>query len=277
MRFLYKEWETFCRELDKKNIHSITAEKVFEGNNDVYLVLKHDVETKPQKALRMAQIEARYSHYGTYYFQAYLLNKKNEKIIKSISDLGHEVSYHYDVLDACKGNIDKAIIEFERNKNIFEKYGYPIKTVCQHGNPIVKRTGYTSNRDFFRNEKVQQKYSGMADIMVNFKQKASTEYDYISDAGMGFKWIFDPINNDVTPSDNKNVAIGNLDNIIKFMEENKRSVFISIHPHRWTKNAFGAAMKNFCFKTIRYVAKILCRIPFMKKLMEKYYYLAKKL
>ncbi len=39
-----------------------------------YVVLKHDVETNVPKAYRLAAIEKKYGHRGSYYVQAYLLH-----------------------------------------------------------------------------------------------------------------------------------------------------------------------------------------------------------
>jgi len=65
--------------------------------------------------------------------------------------MGHEISYHYDVLDSSHGDMEKAIDEFENNKQRFEELGFALKTVCQHGNPVVERVGYTSR--FFSHQK----------------------------------------------------------------------------------------------------------------------------
>lgn len=61
--------------------------------------MKHDVETNPIKALKLAFIENKYSLVGTYYIQANLLNSdKNVAVLKRIQKLGHEVTYHHDVM-----------------------------------------------------------------------------------------------------------------------------------------------------------------------------------
>ena len=158
---------------------------------------------------------------------------------------------------------------------VFKKCGFSPKTLCQHGNPVVQRVGYTSNRDFFRNEKIRAIYPTLSDIMVNFKEVAAVDYTYFSDAGRKFKLIFDPINNDVINSDDKNLPFDDVYALYPYIEDG--NCIISMHPHRWTKSAFVYVAKTFVFKAIRFVAKILIKIPFLEKLFSKYYYLAKKL
>ena len=207
MMFVYKAWSSFCAELQRRGVHSISAREIADGGNTVpYIVLKHDVETNVAKALELAKIEHCCGHRGSYYVQAYLLeDAKNVAMLKEIQALGHEVSYHYDVMDSCKGDISRAMYEFEKNLRRFEECGFDVRTLCQHGNPVVERVGYHSNRDFFRSLKVQEKYPMLSDIMVDFKEKAKTEYLYFSDAGRAFNLIHDPINNDVVKSDDKNI------------------------------------------------------------------------
>ena len=277
MIFVYKVWENFCKSLSDCGFYSITARDVLEGKGkDKYFILKHDVETNVARALEIAKIEAKFGHHGSYYVQAYLLeNKENVNMLKEIQGLGHEVSYHFDVMDSTKGNLDLAIEEFEKNKALFENNGFVLSTLCQHGNPVVERVGYTSNRDFFRSERVQVLYPSLCDIMVDFKDKANTDYIYFSDAGRRFNIIFDPINNDVIKSDDKNIPINTMEEIIDYVK--KQNCIISIHPHRWEKNAASYLIKQWIFKIVKATAKVLMKVPFIKKIMSKYYYLAKKI
>lgn len=277
MNFVYKKWDAFCASLAQKGYVSISAKDVAQ-NGTKYFVLKHDVETNVKRAYKMAEIEHKYGHQGTYYVQAYLLeDKENIALLQRMRGMGHEISYHYDVMDSCHGNIDAAIQEFEKNKALFEKNGFKIITVCQHGNPVVERVGYTSNRDFFRNSKVQKLYPNIADIMVDFKEKAHTEYLYFSDAGRKFNFIYDPINNDIVNSDDKNVSFETLQEMWAYIEKSGQSCIISTHPHRWTSSETLYVCKAGAFKCAKSLAKCCMKIPFLKKFMSKYYYLAKKI
>lgn len=271
----YKKWEAFCVRLQQNGFSSIPACQV-RPDTGHYLVLKHDVETNVSSAYRMAKIEQKYGHHGSFYVQAYLLeNAENVELLKQMQQMGHEISYHYDVMDSCKGNLDQAVAEFEKNRKLFEENGFSLMTVCQHGNPVIERVGYTSNRDFFRSETVRLRYPELVDIMVNYPQRYGTEYLYFSDAGRIFKRIFDPINNDVVNSDDKNVSYEGLDALLIALSREKGNI-ISTHPHRWTGSVVKYVVKSAVFKTVKAIAKLLLKIPFMKKIMGRFYYLAKK-
>ncbi len=275
MVFKYKKWDEFCKELSDAGMTGIPACAV-KQTSDKYIVLKHDVETDVPRAYKIAEIEHKYGHKGSYYVQAYLLHdKRNIELLQGIQAMGHEVSYHYDVMDSNKGDIEKAIIEFDENKKVFEENGFHLITVCQHGNPVVERIGYTSNRDFFRNDKVQELYREIADIMVDYKTKFKTDYTYYSDAGRQFSSIFDPINNDRIKSDDKNIKYPDLKALYKAIADGNNAI-ISTHTHRWCGSSAEYMLKNGAFRVVKGIAKALLHIPGMRKVMGRYYYLAKK-
>lgn len=278
MIFVYKKWDDFCKKLANKNLYSITAKNYINTDSkNRSFVLKHDVETSPANALKMAKIEHKYGHKGSYYVQAYLLEKKeNISILKEIQNLGHEVTYHHDVMDSNKGNIEKAKSEFQKNVDLFTQNGFEVVTVCQHGNPVVERVGYNSNRDFFRNGEVCNLYPGIFDIMVNYHLH-TPKYKYYSDAGRKFKYIFDPVNNDIKNSDDKNISYKNLDELFKVLMNSDMNFIISTHPHRWMASKIKYVFKDVTFRVIKFIAKILMRVPVFKKIMSRYYYLAKKI
>jgi len=276
--FIYKYWSTFCKDLNDCGINSVTAVSLRENESgEPYLILKHDVETNPSKALRLAKIENKYYHKGTYYIQAYLLkSKRNIEILKQIQHLGHEVSYHHDVLDSCHGNFEDAKIEFESNVKLFEENGFNVITVCQHGNPVVERDGYTSNRDFFRRPSIADSFSNISDIMVNFSQHIHSDFGYISDSGYGWKQICDPENNDRNNSSDDDIDLGDLNGVLNYIESNQNTI-VSTHPHRWQSNVVAAKLHDVIFRVIKIVARALVQISFFKRIMNRFYYLAKKI
>ena len=197
--------------------------------------------------------------------------------MNKIQKMGHEVSYHYDVLDNNRGDIERAKDEFKKNVVLFGQNGFETVTVCQHGNPIIERNGYTSNRDFFRNNDIRKAFPKIYDIMVNFQEGSKTQFAYFSDAGRHFQKIFDPLFNDIVKSDDKNIKYKNLNEILDADIIGRENSIISIHPHRWERFVIIYILRAMIFKFIRFVAKILMKIPFFKKIMSKYFYLAKKI
>ncbi len=279
MIFVVKNWKKICTNLaDAGRVSVPLKERLEEKGSEGFLTLKHDVETNVPKAHRLAKIETELGHRGSYYVQAYLLEKEeNVKLLQEMQDMGHEITYHHDVMDSNKGNLEDALAEFEEKVKLFQDKGFSVISVCQHGNPVVERVGYTSNRDFFRSDSVQERFSYMADIMVDFPRKAQVTYDYYSDAGRKFKLIFDPINNDVVDSEDKNVAFDDGTQLTEQIIKSGNSAIISIHPHRWESNGFVAIGKEYLFKGIKKVVKLLIKIPIVKKIAGRYYYLAKKI
>lgn len=240
----------------------------------VFLMLKHDVETNVGRALKIAKIESKYGLSSIFYVQAYLLNKKkNIRYLKKIKDLHHVVSYHHDVMDSNKGDIQKALLEFESNVEKFNNNGFVFKSVCQHGNPFLDRNGYHSNRDFFRSAIVTNKYPQMIDIMVNFPEKVTRDYLYISDAGRSWNVVDKPTENDILNTCDKPIP-----NIEVFLKENSNtnSVIISTHPHRYSLNVVFGFFHLLVFKIIRAIVKLMIKIPFFKRIIKKHYGVAKK-
>lgn len=279
MIFVFKKWESFCKELAQKNMRSVCASDVAEGRaGGRYIILKHDVETNVSRAYEMAKIEHHYGHRGSYYVQAYLMDDgKNILLLQDMQKMGHEISYHYDVMDACRGNLDNAIQTYEENAALFEQNGFHLRTVCQHGNPVIERKGYTSNRDFFRSDKVQALFPQVSDVMVDFARKARTRFLYFSDAGRRFQLIHDPMNNDIINSDDKNILFQDLNALSRYLDGAEESAIISTHPHRWMRSPVSYMARNMAFRAARLAAKLLLHVPGAKKIMSRYYYLAKKL
>ena len=67
-----------------------------QKNNNKLVVLRHDIDRRPENALRMAELEHESGIQSTYYFRVPYTFKPD--IIGKIHDLGHEIGHHYGVL-----------------------------------------------------------------------------------------------------------------------------------------------------------------------------------
>ena len=110
------------------------------------IILRHDVDKLPSNSLKFAKIQYDLDISGVYYFRA-VSQSWNEKIIREISELGHEVGYHYENMDTCKGNIDKAWDDFRFHLDNLREL-VEVKTICMHGSPLSK----------FDNKEIWQKF-----------------------------------------------------------------------------------------------------------------------
>jgi len=88
----------------------LTYEQYCADNNlpERFVILRHDVDRKAGKALKIARLENTLSIKGSYYFR--IVRKSNKpEIIKRIVKLGHEIGYHYEDLAMANGNYNTAI------------------------------------------------------------------------------------------------------------------------------------------------------------------------
>jgi len=61
-----------------------------------FVILRHDVDARPQNSLRLARLEHTLGIRGTYYFR--IPHTFQPSIIQEIASLGHEIGYHYETL-----------------------------------------------------------------------------------------------------------------------------------------------------------------------------------
>ena len=106
-----------------------------------FVILRHDIDKRPENLRPFAHLEHSLGAQGTFYFRA----SAYPDIIRVPVLLGHEIGYHYEDLDVCKGDVQKAYAQFQTNLNYFRRF-YPVETVCMHGSPTSKY----DNRDLWK-------------------------------------------------------------------------------------------------------------------------------
>jgi hypothetical protein len=100
------------------------------------IILRHDVDARKMSSLNCARLEKELGITGSYYFRM-MPKSFQTNVIKEISDLGHEIGYHYEELCNVHGNYDLAIKLFEENLEKLRQI-VPIETICMHGTPLSK-------------------------------------------------------------------------------------------------------------------------------------------
>jgi hypothetical protein len=212
-----------------------------------YIVLRHDVDRSLKYALAMAKLEHEYGIVSTYYFR--YPNTFNRKVIKQIHSLGHEIGYHYEVLDKARGDSRKAIAIFQKELEIFRKF-FPIKTVCMHGNPLTRWDGRNlwSLYDFRDFGLLGEAFLSCSDISV-----------YLTDTGRN--WNGNHNFKDRLKAENENRNFKSTLDVIRYLNNEKvNSIYLNCHPERWGPGLLGwfkAFLRDHLFNFGKKVLKLL--------------------
>jgi hypothetical protein len=191
------------------------------------LVMRHDVDHYPGRALRMAILEQSQGIKSTYYFRKPSFSQPN--IIKAIADMGHEIGYHYEALDEAKGNYELAINLFKLRLEQLRKIA-KVETICMHGNPLTKWL----NRDLWN------KYDFRELGLIGEAYLSLKDIHYLSDTGR--KWDMSRKFKDFLPfglsSQDLNVRnIVTTDDLIKLIQSGRfQRICLTVHPERWSHN-----------------------------------------
>lgn len=255
MVFSYKNFRELCKILS-----------AHEGK----IILKHDVEVSSQSVLRIASIEREFGLKSIFFYQ-FDVFKNNIDEAKKLISMGHEIGYHYDVLDNNSGDFTKATEEFYKNLEFFNKCGFSISWVCPHGNPTKTRLGWNSNKDFFRSADVRQRFSMLKDIVVDFDM-LYPNFKYISDAGYKFKEIGEISHNDVLNVNDIPIA----DLACYLQSDPAKSIVISTHPHRWLNFKIHFFFKYYLFNFLRWLYRATGRVPFFSTIYNRFFRLARR-
>jgi hypothetical protein len=136
MDFTLTRYRQLLKTLQKQGYLFQTFEEIIQKQNPRAVVLRHDVDKRPQNSLSFAKIQAEIGIKGSYYFRT-VPESWDESVIEEIASLGHEVGYHYENMDICRGDIDKAWDDFRHNLDRLRKL-VTVNTICMHGSPRSK-------------------------------------------------------------------------------------------------------------------------------------------
>jgi hypothetical protein len=161
--FTLSSYSSFLETLSKQGFSFQSFTEFLESPEQKVIILRHDVDLLPANSLLFAKLEAEKGIKGTYYFRI-VPESFDEKIIKEIYELGHEVGYHYEDVSMAaqwykgikaqrqktgKGNrtndtrpteedlVKIAIESFKENLEKLRKI-VPVQTICMHGSPMSR-------------------------------------------------------------------------------------------------------------------------------------------
>ena len=241
--------------LQAKGYRLISYAEYLKGQRDnvqgtKYVILRHDVDAKPQNSLRTAQIEHSLGAKATYYFR--VGKESNEpQVIKAIAQLGHEIGYHYEDISLCNGDVDKAWSHFQTWLDYFRQY-YAVETICMHGAPTSKWDG----KDLWK----KYDYRSLGIIGEPYMDTDFSDVFYLTDTGRcwdGYKVsVRDKIPQYQDEWTAKGLVWHTTPELIRAIEADQlpAHVMITTHPQRWTNNT-GEWWKEAVLQTAKNIVK----------------------
>lgn len=191
------------------------------------VVLRHDVDRKPENALDIARIEASRDVYSTFYFRTIEKTFK-PSLIREIESLGHEIGYHYEDMDRTDGDVRAARASFAREIGRLRLHA-DVDTVCMHGNPL---TSY-DNRDLWSDAEAElfdaYDLAGEAYLSVDF-----ADLIYFSDTGRVWRDGSLKVKDYTVGPDAKSVQVDGTADLIEHVRTGETERFYLLtHPNRW--------------------------------------------
>ena len=235
--FTIKNYESLIKALLLQNYQFLTLEE-YSNHNDLnirIIVMRHDVDSWPSNALKMARIEHEMRVKATYYFRMHR-QSYNEKIIQEIAALGHEIGYHYEDLANTNGNYEKAFEEFKVNLEKLRKL-YLVKTISMHGRPLSK----WDSRDLWN----KYDYKSLGLVCEPYLDIDYSKVLYLKDTGGCWDGNKFSIRDSVTSG--FNFQIHSTQDLIEHIGENKlpKQIILNVHPARWNDNMLKWIVRQF--------------------------------
>ena len=233
MDFTLEIYTELIKSLLKQGYTFQTFENFLSSPKSKTIILRHDVDLLPQNSLRFAKIQSKMGIKGSYYFRA-VPESWNEDIIKEVEGLGHEVGYHYENMDTCRGNIDKAWDDFRYHLDKLREL-VDVKTICMHGSP----------RSEFDNKELWSKYNyrslniiGEPYYDINFD-----EFFYLTDTGRRWDGWKTSVRDKVPQQIEwvkKGLVFHSTNDIISKLNINELpdKIMFTMHPQRWSEGGF---------------------------------------
>jgi len=240
MDFTLNKYESLCQAVAKSKYVSMTLANYIQlrhkKRNSPIIIMRHDIDRAPKRALDVAEVEYKYNIHATYYFR---VQKRVciTDIMDKVASYGHEIGFHYETIDKCKGNIEQAKELFKKELADFQNR-YNILTVCAHGNPLTRN----DNKDIWKSLKLEDfGLLGEAFLTLDY-----SKFAYFSDSGR--TWLKNE-SQKMPGKDSVNTAFDqlltkNTDDVIKIIIEGTLpNICILSHPERWSKDIVGFSGK----------------------------------
>ncbi|MFC5412577.1 hypothetical protein ACFPMF_24850 [Larkinella bovis] len=255
MDFTIKKYKILLHTLLETGYYFQTLEAFLMKPSERVIILRHDVDLCPENALVFASLQHQLGISGVYYFRA-VPESWDTHIIKKISELGHEIGYHYECLTTCKGNMGLAVKDFEKNLTALRQL-VPVSTICMHGSPLSK---YDS-KDLWK----QYSYRDFGIIGEPYFDVDFSKVAYLTDTGR--RWDGEKVSVRDKVNTTFSHSFRTTDHIIVASRKNllPDHIMFTFHPQRWNDDPY-LWTKELVVQNSKNIVK---RYFFMKRVKQK--------
>lgn len=223
--FSFEHYERILDLLQSKSYSVYTCEGFIcaEKVKRPFIVLRHDIEYYPEKALEFARIEKSRGVRSSYFFRVHakeynLFSYRTYKSLRSISELGHEIGLHSENLDFAHVTNESPDMIVRKEKSVLELIlGKAIKGVSPH-----RDLTWMNNLDFWKDHRP-------ADFDFDYccyEDRFFRGSIYVSDS-LG-KW------KSYESMEGEPKGIGCICDVIR----TERDIYALIHPRTWFHEAY---------------------------------------
>jgi len=243
--FTFQSYRNLCLTLTNNGFIPINFEGYLNAKKEglKYAIIRHDVDKRPKNALEIAKIEADLGIKSTFYFRT-TKEVFKKKVIAKISELGHEIGYHYEVLAKSKGNKMDALELFKTDLDKLRKI-CKISTICMHGSPMSS----------WRDADLWIDYD-FTDYKIVGEPYITLDFDniyYYTDTGR--RWDGNNFNvRDRVKTNLTHKKVKSTEQLTKIIPLIDKDIMINTHPQRWN-DSYGRWLFELVGQNIKNVGK----------------------
>ncbi len=248
MDFTVKKYRELVLALKDAGYEFVTYAEYAEGRRaERLVVMRHDVDRDMRRAVVIAQVEREMGVRASYYVRERFIEEK--EAIGLLSDMGHEVGYHYEELVTEKGDVDKAYARLVRNIDRLRQL-VDVRTITMHGSPMseIDSKGMWQAYDYKNLGLI-----GEPQFDVDWAEMA-----YLTDTGRSWKGVSrrDKVVEYESVWKAKGWEYRTTDDVIGAVREGRfpLRVMMTSHPQRWTDNV-GEWVKELVVQRVKNLVK----------------------
>ncbi len=235
--FTYASYERLCQAIVDSGIRALPVQDaVVQVPEAGYVILRFDVDARPDQALPMARLLHKYGLPGTFYWHAAPPALFRVDLMRAVAGLGFEVGYHYAALSRCAGDTEAAADLFRREVAQFRAAGFTVRTAAAHGAP-----GW-DNQQLLRFKPellVECRLDGEAYHSFDFAR-----VQYVSDAG--WDWRCFPLRADAQQfrAEQGSTALPRLTDaeVRALLPRPDACLYLNTHPELWFRSGVTARL-----------------------------------